>query len=271
RLDRALASSRWLQVFPNTSIHHLSFGGSDHAPLWVECAAPIRRPRQRHQRRFRFEARWMSIPVCESVIREAWRSTQGRPFALLPNLSSTRVSLLRWYQHQIGPVKNNIKRVESKLASLAINTLDDSAVAKEKQLRGELAGLLLQEEVFWMQRSKTHWLAKGDRNTAYFHACASARRDRNRISIVIDSEGRQQNSPEGIKMAFSDYFTKIFSSTSPNPKMLLRATQSVTISLTDAIRESLSSPFTKEEIWPALKQMKPLSSPGPDGFPPVFF
>ena len=33
----------------------------------------------------------------------------------------------------------------------------------------------------------------------------------------------------------------------------------------------LTTTFTEEEVEKALRQMKPLKSPGPDGIPPKFF
>jgi hypothetical protein len=37
------------------------------------------------------------------------------------------------------------------------------------------------------------------------------------------------------------------------------------------MNEELLKPFTKEEIFYALKHMGPLKAPGPDGFPAMFF
>ncbi|EPS73861.1 hypothetical protein M569_00896, partial [Genlisea aurea] len=271
RLDRGTASGQWLRLYPSTTTYHLPFGGSDHAPILVRCLPHSPAADHRNPRRFRFEARWMSIPGCETTIRDAWTSSRGPPSTLQPRLSHTRISLLKWHQHQIGPLKAQIKRVETELAAIATATLTDISIAQETQLRSELDGLLMQEEMFWKQRSKVHWMAKGDRNTAYFHACASARRDLNRISVIIDSEGQQHTSTGGIHSAIIDYFSGIFSSTRPTEEMLASTTQAISAGLTDSMKARLRAPFTKEEIWPALKNMKPLSAPGPDGFPPVFF
>ncbi|EPS69207.1 hypothetical protein M569_05561, partial [Genlisea aurea] len=269
--DRAIASTPWLQLFPQTMTHHLPFGGSDHAPILVRCFPHLAPACQRTPRRFRFEARWMSLPGCEHTIRDAWFSSRYSAHSLQPRLASTRVSLLKWYQHQIGPLKAHIRRVEADLADIATNLLTDAALARETQLRSELDGLLKQEEMFWKQRSKMHWLVKGDRNTAYFHACASARRDNNRISLIIDSDGHQHTTPREIHSAISEYFVDIFSSTRPTQEMVTSTTQSINRCLTDSMRTMLNTPFTREEIWPVLKDMKPLSAPGPDGFSPIFF
>ncbi|EPS64876.1 hypothetical protein M569_09903, partial [Genlisea aurea] len=267
RLDRAVDSSSWLQLFPNTRTMHLPFGGSDHAPLWVQFSHASPPAKSFGARRFRFEARWMMLPGCETTIRGAWSHQQN----LQRKLGSTRISLLKWYQHQIVPLKTNIKKVEAELARLAVSPVDDSSIARETLLKAELTALLHQEELFWKQISKVHWLAKGDRNTAYFHACASARKDFNHISSITDSDGVRHSAPREIHTAFAVYFSGLFSLSHPSQESILSSTRAITSRLSEAMRDRLSAPFTSEEIWPALKSMKALSAPGPDGFSPVFF
>lgn len=42
-----------------------------------------------------------------------------------------------------------------------------------KQLQAEANSLLKQVDLHWHQRSKELWLKCGDKNTKYFHACAT--------------------------------------------------------------------------------------------------
>lgn len=49
-------------------------------------------------------------------------------------------------------------------------------------LQNNLASLLLQEDIYWKQRSKIFWLKEGDTNNKFFHAATSTRRRKNTIT-----------------------------------------------------------------------------------------
>ncbi|KAK7845466.1 hypothetical protein CFP56_009236 [Quercus suber] len=55
------------------------------------------------------------------------------------------------------------------------------------QLKAEVAELLRVEEKMWQQRSHEQWMISGDKNSSYFHNCASQRFRRNSITKLKDS------------------------------------------------------------------------------------
>jgi hypothetical protein len=71
RLDRALATSKWLDFFPNYSVVHSAGMVSDHLALVVQLGARARRPRRSLKVR-RFEEKWVTKAECEEVVKEAW-------------------------------------------------------------------------------------------------------------------------------------------------------------------------------------------------------
>ena len=46
-----------------------------------------------------------------------------------------------------------------------------------------------EEDEYWRQRSRTLWLALGDRNSGFFHATTRQRRAINKFSVIENNEG----------------------------------------------------------------------------------
>ncbi|KAK1365325.1 hypothetical protein POM88_040886 [Heracleum sosnowskyi] len=74
RLDRALTTSLWLNLFPLAKLYNLEGSTSDHSPLLL---VPQQKPLFNTQRRFRFENAWLTKPMCEQLTKDVWESTEG--------------------------------------------------------------------------------------------------------------------------------------------------------------------------------------------------
>ena len=72
------------------------------------------------------------------------------------------------------------------------------------------------EELFWKQKSRTTWHAKGDRNTKFYHALTKQRWIQNKIVGLHNSDGDWATSEAGIEGVAIDYFKDLFSTTSPS-------------------------------------------------------
>lgn len=73
RLDKAVATSDWLALFPNTKVYHLEADTSDHRTLWIvpdgmDCT---------QQRPFRFEQMWMTKKECTNTMQAIWQRSSG--------------------------------------------------------------------------------------------------------------------------------------------------------------------------------------------------
>ena len=65
------------------------------------------------------------------------------------------------------------------------------------------------EEDYWRQKSRSLWLKEGDRNTAYFHKQAEARKQYKTVTEV-QVQNKTIEDPEGIKQATYEAFEKLY-------------------------------------------------------------
>ncbi|XWS24719.1 hypothetical protein CRYUN_Cryun27aG0007600 [Craigia yunnanensis] len=73
RLDRALINLKWMEEFPNIQVTNLHAMGSDHSPIVMTTDYKD----IKNGRRFKFEASWLTMEECESVINEGWSRKMG--------------------------------------------------------------------------------------------------------------------------------------------------------------------------------------------------
>jgi ribonuclease HI len=177
-------------------------------------------------------------------------------------------SLRNWSRDTFGSVKKEIKKLERELKSLRLAPWHNES-SEIKGIEVKLCELFEREEVMARQRSRVEWLREGDRNTAFFHARASARRRTNKIKVIIRNDGSRCTELAGIKSEVESFYEEMFS-TEPCGAIneVLDAIQN---KVTDNMNDDLCKRVTNEEIKVALFQMGPTKAPGPDGFPALFY
>ena len=113
------------------------------------------------------------------------------------------------------------------------------------------------------------WLKEGDRNTRYFHCRANQRNRRNLILGLEDETGNWVEDEGQMSRVVQDYFGSMFTSSNPSGfDEILEGMQPATF---DASPLRLGRDFQAEEVHTVLKQMAPLTAPGPDGMSPIFY
>ena len=137
------------------------------------------------------------------------------------------------------------------------------------RLRREVNILQEKAEIMWRQRSRVAWLQEGDRNTKYFHACASQRKRTNTIARLRAANGEWQTDQGVLGTMAVDYFNNLFSTSSPHA--ISEVTSQVDSVVSEDMNDSLLATFTEDEIRQALFQMSPSKAPGPDGMTVLFF
>lgn len=111
----------------------------------------------------------------------------------------------------------------------------------------------------------------GDKNTSYFHAQATTREQVNKISGLRDEFGIWVDQKEQMENVVQAYFQGLFTSTIPNEGEIDAVLQSLDTRVTEEANQLISQAFTAKEVIEAISGMSPLKSPGPDGFPTLFY
>ncbi|XP_019199805.1 PREDICTED: uncharacterized protein LOC109193404 [Ipomoea nil] len=145
---------------------------------------------------------------------------------------------------------------------------DAASLAEFQRIEELLSRTEAQEDAYWRQRAKQHWLKEADTNTKFFHRYASHRKKKNTISKLMNDNGDWLEG-ELMRKNILDYFNNIF--TSGNPGAGEEFFGKVEQQVSQAQNDSLLQPFTVEEVKDALFAMYPDKAPGPDGMNPSFY
>ncbi|XP_071916173.1 uncharacterized protein [Coffea arabica] len=204
RLDRALASVDWCEVFKDARVTHIEVEASDHNIILLETEPRIRKPK----RRFHFDPRWLQYREVEGLIQEAWGKNQvgSRAVRISRKIKQCRMSLSAWSRTLKLNSRMEIKRIKEEIQAARTRNGSDN---KEtiRMLRKQLSNAYKQEELYWNQRARIKWLQNGDKNTAYFHAVVKGRRKRNKISRLEKEQGGWCATEEEIAHFYSQLFT----------------------------------------------------------------
>ncbi|MCH81570.1 hypothetical protein A2U01_0002360, partial [Trifolium medium] len=267
RLDRFLATTDWISSFPNYINNHLARYKSDHCPLLLEFS-PTLCNRSNTNKYFskKFEQIWTTDEQHTNIVKEAW---QYQNVNLEKKLQHTLNALHTWGRITFGIIPKRIKKVQHDLHNLQQHQTDQSTIQQIHNKEQELDDLLEKEEMWWSQRSRALWLTHGDKNTKFFHQKASQRRRKNKIEGIKDPMDIYHTDQEEIEDIFINHFQQLFST--QNLINVAETVQVVQNKIDQANHDYLNMDFTAEEVVTAIKDMKSLAAPGPDGLPARFY
>ncbi|XP_073036978.1 uncharacterized protein [Primulina eburnea] len=205
RLDRALVSASWLELFPQAKLEKLIAPISDHTPICLNTEIPVIYVRRKL---FRFENRWLEEPDLKDFMMQTWNASATQDVSF--KLTHCAELLRRWSKNKTTDCRKEINACHMRLTSLRMR-YDPNSVEQYENTKNQLVSLLMKEEVYWKQRAKCYWLKNGDSNTRSFHAQASARRKKNRIEKLQEDIGMWFEDETRMGEMIHEYFVNLFS------------------------------------------------------------
>ncbi|KAM0911064.1 hypothetical protein ACQ4PT_013724 [Festuca glaucescens] len=213
RLDRAVDNEAFINSYDDCQVENIITTTSEHLAIYITLAKlsdNIKHMPVQHG--FRFEAAWLRAPDYKEVMEKAWTECDDDDHSLHATWSTLHKvagSLKSWSCESFGHIRNKIQKLEHKLKQLRIeNGSTDDIRCAEK----DLCELFEREEVMACQRSRVDWLREGDRNTAFFHAHASARKKANKIHSLAREDGSRCDDQVEIKGMVQNFYENLFSS-----------------------------------------------------------
>ncbi|KAF7154507.1 hypothetical protein RHSIM_Rhsim01G0139300 [Rhododendron simsii] len=208
RLDRAMATVEWRNLFPLAQVLHELKVGSDHCPLVVKCRVPLKKV----PFIFKFEVKWTTHVDCSQVIGSAWSEPHRGSdlFRLAQKLKKCKHALMDWSKKVFGKDRMMLKQLQERIKLIQTEDFSQENLQRERELVKEMEVLYLREEMALHQRSRINWLNYGDKNSAFFHACMNQRRQRNQLVRLKDDSGIWIEDEDGINEQIRDFFTGLF-------------------------------------------------------------
>ncbi|XP_074346242.1 uncharacterized protein LOC141685013 [Apium graveolens] len=208
RLDRGMAMSSWIEIFPLVEVKVLEVTTSDHLPLLLQLHRKVYVQRGR---RFKFENMWLEERECRSIVQTCWseegtRDLMEKISRCCMRLEECGGGLIHEIKIQMGIYGKEMQRYRSRT--------DTSGIQKYNNAHWQYMKLLEKQEIFGRQREKQFWLRDGEKNTRFYHKFASTRKEHNKIKKLKNKDGEWKETYGEIQGIITDYFSHMFTSTS---------------------------------------------------------
>ncbi|KAL0004584.1 hypothetical protein SO802_012145 [Lithocarpus litseifolius] len=254
--------------YPEANVTHLAKVNSDHCPLLLNLNPNMG---SASNRPFKFQSIWLSHNDFPTIVREAWI---GKEADLAGAITGFMVKAQRWNKEVFGNVFNRKKQIMARSMGTQralANNPNNFLLKLQDQLFEEYNLILQLEEEIWAMKSKSNVTIFRERNTKYFHMSTLARRSKNRITSVQSNEDEWIHEVEEVKEVFISSFKKLYQTEQCCCPLNHQRNSGWCVKLNSKEANNIAHIPSDEEIWNALKSMKPYKALGSDGLHAGFF
>ncbi|KAL8124615.1 hypothetical protein AgCh_012314 [Apium graveolens] len=140
RLDRALTTEIWLNMFSMEKLYNLEGTTSDHSPIWLvpQVIFKVKDPY-----RFKYENAWIFEPMCEVIVRDGWSSDNEA--SILQKIRTCHHSLTIWSRKITGNFGHRIKSCKAEMKQFR-GGRDEDSKHPYREARNELTKILNQRD-----------------------------------------------------------------------------------------------------------------------------
>ncbi|WOK94161.1 ribonuclease H protein [Canna indica] len=265
KLDRIFLSLSASHILPLANVQGGDKKLSDHHHL-ILCS--MQSPTNKSVKPFKMEKFWFRVDSFKCMIATCWAQNWDSLPATdrwIRRWRTLRKLIRQWNALHNKEVKKARITLEDQVAALdrKVDTgnINDREINELRGAKQHLDTLYSDEDTFWRQRAKQRWIRMGDRNTRYFHQCASNSRRKNWIHS-LDGLAGVLNDIQEIKNEFRKFYSNLLGRPS-TPLLNLRWN---TLDLVQLPQNSgIDGCFTMDEIYSSIRDLGSFKSPGPDG------
>ncbi|KAE8721931.1 pentatricopeptide repeat-containing protein [Hibiscus syriacus] len=270
RLDRFLVNCNFSAEFSGINQFLLPKSISDHNAIFLERGVD-----NWGKRPFRLFNYLLSEDGFEKMVVESIKmfKEENSRAGILSMLRNTKSAIKCWSGDRNQFPRMDISMLEDKIHQIEKGMQhhppsNDVVISTElRLLRNELWRLLRIEEQIWVQKSREKWVKGGDRNSKFFHTCASIRRRLNSL-YALNVDGVITKDPGLIKSRVREHFFKAFNCCST---MEVEGINLDFAKISPQQNLLLEKEFTEDEIWGTINSCDSNKAPGPDGLNMGFF
>ena len=245
--------------FASSRAFHLTCTSSVHVPILILLLGLIPPVRKKL---FRFKQMWFSNSSCEDVVFSAWGSESGHGDGgdILRKVERCGKDLGHWEKNVFDNVRMELNQLKKVLAKEERTVMFSGNNFRVRQIKKDIEVLQEGEATMWVHRFRVLWANQGDKNSKYFHCCATKRFWKNTLEGIRDEEGVWRTTKEDVGEVMVNYYKSLFTST----KGIVSASmlECVLTMIDEEMNATLYKEFEVWEVISALQQMAPLKAPG---------